>query len=166
MKLKQELEEIKNKDLSKMTTEEVLKYKQELLQKSNSAAKINKVGLKKILYNCVGYVCGIGIGVCLGRVLLSYVLWGDLNANTILGNLGIALLCGLPIVGSYAIFLIAKKNAKKLSQVCNDKITEIDRQIAVNTFRKELEMSKGIQKNDTQDIRTDESSVFDLSNYS
>ena len=163
MKIKQVLEEIKNKDLSKMTNDELFKYKQELLQKSSSSNKINKVGLKKGIYTGLSYIFGAGIGLCAARVLMTYIYTGSLA--TFWANLGIAMLCGIPIAGSYVFYRIAKKNAQKLTQACNEKISEVDRQIALNDYRRELAASKDAQTADSQAIRTDEGTVFDLNNY-
>ncbi|MDY2696474.1 MAG: hypothetical protein SOV27_04865, partial [Eubacteriales bacterium] len=81
-----------------------------------------------------------------------------------LPNLGLALLCGVPIAGSYVFFKLAKRNAQKITQVCNNKLLEVDKQIAVNDFKRQLELSHSVQKSDAQVVRTDESTVFDLSN--
>ena len=163
MKIKQVLEEIKNKDLSKMTNDELLKYKQELLQKSSSSNKINKVGLKKALYYVIGYACGLGIGLGLGRILMSYIYTATLTG---LGtNLAIAGLFAIPAIGVSVMYKMAVKNAQKLTQVCNEKISEVDRQIALNDYRRELAASKDAQTADSQAIRTDEGTVFDLNNY-
>ena len=163
MKLKQELEEIKNKNLSNMTTEELLKYKSELTQKANNSTGKTKVGLKKILYTGVSYLFGAGIGYCAARVLMTYIYTSSLAP--LLPNLGIALLCGVPIAGSYVFYKLAKRNAQKITQVCNDKLVEVDKQIAINDYRRELAASKNAQTADSQAIRTDESTVFDLSHY-
>ena len=162
MKLKQELEEIKNKDLSNMTTEELLTYKSELTQKANNSTSKTKVGLKKALYTVVSYIFGAGIGYCAARVLMTYIYTGSLAP--FLPNLGLALLCGVPIAGSYVFFKLAKRNAQKITQVCNNKLLEVDKQIAVNDYKRQLELSHSVQKSDAQVVRTDESTVFDLSN--
>lgn len=163
MKLKEELQEIENKDLSNMTTEELLKYKSELKQKANNSTGKTKVGLKKALYRGLSYIFGAGIGYCAFRVLMAFIYAGSLAP--FLPNLGLALLCGVPIAGSYVFFKTAQRNAQKITQVCNDKLFEADKQIAVNDFKRQLELSRGVQKSDAQVVRTDESEVFDLSDY-
>ena len=140
MKTKQELEEIKNKDLSGMTNEKLINYKFELLNRANCASKSKKVGLKKTLYIGVSYLFGAGIGICVGRVLLTYIYTGSLKP--LLPNLGIALLCGVPVACAWLIYTLAKKNSHLLKQACNDKIIEIDRQIALNDFKNGLENKK------------------------
>ena len=150
MKLKQELEEIKNKDLSKMTNDELLKYKQELFKKLSSVKSTNKVSLKKALYIGVSYICGAGIGYCAARVLMTYIYTGSLSV--LLPNLKLALLCGIPITCTYILYKIANSNVKKLTQLYNDKLLEVDRQIAVNDFKKELELSKNTQDSSAQAV--------------
>lgn len=142
MKTKQELEEIKNKDLSEMTNEKLTNYKFELLSRANYASKSKKVSLKKTIYIGVSYLFGAGIGYCMARVLMTYIYTGSLKP--LLPNLGIALLCVVPIACSWLIYSLSKRNARLISQACNDKIIEIDRQIALNDFKKGLEDKKNV----------------------
>ena len=110
MKINQLIEEIANKDLTEMTIEELALLKKDLSEKEINASKITKVTLKKWLYNIVGWLCGIGIGACAARVLMSYLYSGVFDA--FLPNLGIALVCGVPIAGTYIYYRIAKKMRK------------------------------------------------------
>lgn len=145
MKLKQELEDIKNKDLSKASSEELLKYKQELQKKSMSCEKINKVKLKKFIYNIIGYICGLGIGFCLGRILMTYIYTSTFSSLS--RNLIYAFLFVIPIIVVLILDEQTKKNVQAFTETCNNKIAEIDRQIAINDFKKELEASKATQEN-------------------
>ena len=62
-----------------MTSKELVQLKKDLLEKEINADKINKVRLKRGIYNGIGYICGIGIGVCIARVLMAYFYTGILN---------------------------------------------------------------------------------------
>lgn len=139
MKFKQEIEEIKNKDITKSTKEELINYKNQLIQKSNSAEKTQKVRLLKIINNVVGYILGLCIGLCIGKLLISYIYSGQFVG--VVKYLGIACACFVPIIALYILLKIAQNNAKTLNQTCNQKITEIDRQIAVIDFKNELKAS-------------------------
>lgn len=150
MNTKKELEEIKNKDLTKMTNEELINYKSELVKRASNASKEKKVGLKKLIYTGVSYLFGAAIGYCAARVLMTYIYTGSLDP--LLPNLGLALLCGVPIACACIFYRLAKRNACRLSQACNDKIIELDRQIALNDFKRNLEAK----------TNADETPVFDL----
>lgn len=57
MKTKQELDEIKNKNLSGMTNEKLINYKFELMNRANYASKSKKSGSEKDpIYRCKLFV--------------------------------------------------------------------------------------------------------------
>lgn len=81
---------------------------------------------------------------------MTYIYTGSLSF--FFPNLKLALLCGIPITGTYILYRIANSNVKKLTQLYNDKLLEVDRQIAVNDFKKELELSKNTQDSSAQAV--------------
>ncbi len=81
---------------------------------------------------------------------MAYIYTGSLSV--FFQNLKLAPLCGIPITGTYILYRIANSNVKKLTQLYNDKLLEVDRQIAVNDFKKELELSKNTQDSSAQAV--------------
>lgn len=138
MKAKEMMEEIQNKDLTKMDNTELANYKTELSDIANNSKKIFKCTLKYILYYVIGYGCGILIGICIARVIMTYIYTGTVTPKLFLNNLLIALLCGIPAAIVSVLYRLSKRNAKNLTQVCNDKITVIDRQITINQLKTSL----------------------------
>ena len=146
MKIQQELEEIKNKDLSNMTEEELKDYKAYLTDYNKNAEKRAKTKLWKLLY----WVCGtplifFGISALMRSVLN---ITKDLSLIPMITSYVIFFIC-LGIVGVFS--LLRKKSTKNveiIKQVCNEKISEADRQISILEFRKDLATSKNAQTAD------------------
>ena len=146
MKIQQELEEIKNKDLSNMTEKELKDYKNFLTDYNKNAEKRAKTKLWKLLY----WVCGtplvlFGISA-LWRSVLN--IKKDLSFVPMITSYVILFIC-LGVVGVFSL-LIKKstKNVEIIKQVCNEKISEADRQISILEFRKDLATSKNAQTAD------------------
>lgn len=56
---------------------------------------------------------------------MTYIYTGSLSV--FFPNLKLALLCVIPITGTYILYRIANSNVKKLTQLYNDKLLEVDR---------------------------------------
>ena len=158
MELKQELEEIKNKDLSNMTEEELKDYKAYLTDYNKNAEKRAKTKLWKLLY----WVCGtplifFGISALMRSVLN---ITKDLSLIPMITSYVILFVC-FGIVGVFS--LLRKKSIKNveiIKQVCNEKLAEADRQISVLEFRKEIVNSKDAQTADLQVVSAEEDTVI------
>ena len=140
MELKQELEEIKSKDLSNMTEEELKDYKTFLLDYHKDAEKKSKSKLWKNVFNIGGGTCSICAGVLM--------LVGVFSISRTL-SIGLMLLC----YGIATVLLIATKifknvskkadqNCENIKRICNEKISEADREISVWEFRRKLQAEK------------------------
>lgn len=163
MKLKQELEEIKNKDLSNMTENELKEYKAYLTNYNKNAEKRTKTKLWKLLY----WVCGTP-AVFIG---ISSVMYSVLNITKTLSI--------VPMIASYAlcagcfgivgVFSLLKKksskNVEKIKQVSNEKLSEVDRQLSVLEFRKELKAEKEASQSGVEVAKTVEQENLNNTQY-
>lgn len=140
MKLKQELEEIKNKDLSNMTEDELKEYKAYLTNYNKNAEKRTKTKLWKLLY----WACGTPAAFIGVSAVMSSVLNITKTLSFIPMITGYAICAGC--LGVIGVFSLLKKksikNVEKIKQVSNEKLSEVDRQLSVLEFRKELKAEK------------------------
>lgn len=131
------IEDVKNRDITVMTNEELLSYKKvtDALEEVN---KIKKVGLKKILYMIGSYIGGGLLGVTLAEALIGRIYGWDFF-DVILSRWVTILFSAAVIAVPWFFYKKAKKDAGKLRTACLDKIDEINRQISLNDFKATVE---------------------------
>ena len=140
MNIKQELQEIKNKDLSTMSEKELREYKTyledlnknaDVKSKSKKWNKINKIGGTAISLVAAGLMV-YTMYYLFTSFMVKPILFGFFSASILLS----------------ATNMIRKKSqktekfCKEIQSVCNSKLVEVDRQIAVIDFKKELHETK------------------------
>lgn len=163
MKLKQELEEIKNKDLSNMTENELKEYKGYLTNYNKNAEKKSKAGIWKKIFNIGGGICSIGAGILMLTGVFS--IMRTLSVATMLLNYGIA--AGLLVATGIfkRLYKNSSKNAENIKQVCNGKLLEVDRQLSVLEFRKELKAEKEASQSGVEVAKTVEQENLNNTQY-
>ena len=132
------IEDVKNRDITVMTNEELLAYKKEVTDALEDVDKIKKVGLKKILYTVGSYIGGGLLGVTLAEALIGRIYGWDFF-GVILPRWGTILFSAAVIAVPWFFYKKAKKDAGKLRTACLDKIDEINRQISLNDFKAAVE---------------------------
>lgn len=117
-------EEIKNKDVKTMNKEQLNAFSEEVNAFEKQTKFIRNLSLIKILYYVFGYAFGIGLGLCIGKNLLSYIYYGVVN-NTL-----IILACILLVVciTLEVLYRVAKKSGAEYSKIFIEKSAEIKNQ--------------------------------------
>ncbi len=139
MKLSQELNEIKQKDLSKLSIEELNNYKTYLKNFINDAEKKSKLNLWKKMYNILGGIFSIGAGILM--------IYGVFSINRTL-SIGKFLLCygvgTILLIGTFIFNKMLKKatkNCDQIKQVCHSKISDVNNLLLNNTIKNEQVVS-------------------------
>ena len=140
MELKQELEEIKNKDLSTMSEKELKEYKAyledlnknaEVESKSKKWKKIDKIGGTILSLVALGFAL-YGLYYLMTTILIKPILLGSVTT--------IVLLSATNFIRK--IFKKTEKSCQEIKTVCNSKLVEVERQIAILEIKKELNKTK------------------------
>lgn len=147
MKLKQELQEIKNKDLSSMSEKELKEYKAyledlnknaEVKSKSKKWKNINKFGGTAVSLVALGFAL-YGLYYLLTTILIKPLLLGFVTSTVLLSATNFI----------RRIFKKTEKNCQEIKTVCNSKLVEVEKQIAVLEIKKELNETKESAKLET-----------------
>ena len=147
MKLEQELQEIENKDLSTMSEKELKEFKA-YLEDLNKNAEVKSEFKKWKKIDKIG-------GTILSLVALGFALYGLYYMMTTILIKPIFLGCGTTAVLLSATNFIKRKfkktekSCQEIKTVCNSKLIEVERQIAVLEIKKELNKTKESEQLET-----------------
>ena len=99
-----------------------------------------------------GGICSIGAGILMLTGVFS--IMRTLSVATMLLNYGIA--AGLLVATGIfkRLYKNSSKNAENIKQVCNGKLLEVDRQLSVLEFRKELKAEKEASQSGVEVAKT------------
>lgn len=134
MKIKDELKEIKNKDLSTMSEKELKEYKEYVLNYRNNAETRTKAKKMKVLYNV------LGTGMALGSMFflfkgISAIIDSFTFAPVIL-NIGLVCALDVAVYVFKHIYKHAERNKDEIKQVCTEKLSDISLQEIKNAEKK------------------------------
>ena len=132
MKIK--ADEIKNKDVKSMNNEQLIEFNNQLKAFNTHTKFLRNLQLLKILYCVFGYAFGLGLGICIAKVLFPYIYYGVFNVKYIvLGCILLAVCIALEV-----LYRVAKHFGKKFSTIVTEKSIEIQNQYTLLNPKEEL----------------------------
>lgn len=157
-----DLNEIKNKDVSKMSDVELANFRLDLMDTLTNANKTAKLGLFKKINWFASYISGFGLVIVAFNVLYPFLLTGAFV------NLARCIFAGAVVAAPMLTTSILEKRAKgkvkNIRDICNDKIAEVDRQIATQKYIESLKQSdiQNMLKNNEQVAQTNNDRGYDF----
>ena len=132
MKIK--ADEIKNKDVKSMNNEQLIEFNNQLKTFKTKTKFLRNLQLLKILYCVFGYAFGLGLGICIAKVLFPYIYYGVFNVKyLVLGCILLAVCIALEV-----LYRVAKHFGKKYSDIVTEKSIEIQNQYTLLNPKEEL----------------------------
>lgn len=157
-----DLNEIKNKDVSKMSDVELANFRVDIMDTMSSANKTTKLGLFKKINWLTSYIGGFGLMAVAINTLYPFVLTGAFVG--LVKNILIGVAVAVPMITASVLEKKAKGKVKNIRDICNDKIAEVDRQIATQKYIESLKQSdiQNIVKNNEQVAQTNNDKGYDF----
>lgn len=132
MKIK--ADEIKNKDVKSMNNEQLIEFNNQLKTFKTKTKFLRDLQLLKILYCVFGYAFGLGLGICIAKVIIPYIYYGAFNVKYIVLSCILLAVC----IALEVLYRVAKHFGKKYSTIVTEKTIEIQSQYNLLNQKKEL----------------------------
>lgn len=133
-----DLNEIKNKDITKMSDVELANFRADVIDTEASAEEIPKKKLLKIIGRLVDYFGSFFLVGCLVGIIYPVIETGSIGDNFTLYLLGALL--SIAIMITTGIFKSkSQRRYEEIKLVCSTKIIELNRQIAALDYAESLE---------------------------
>lgn len=127
--MKLDIEKLKSENIDSLNEAELNSLKLKLNNNIYASEKIAKISLYKFIYNTLGYIAGLTIGACIGRIMLNHIYNGSFYIKDYMFNIILAVILTILTIISHVALYKSKAYSKNLKTVCSNKIDEIDKKL-------------------------------------
>lgn len=145
-----DLNEIKNKDITKMSDVELANFRADVKDTLTDSDKTAKTKLFHRINSIVNYIGWFGIVAAAFGIIYPWLAHGTPGFSV--KNILIGVASVVPMIVTSILERIAKNKCKIIRETCNDRIAEIDKQVATQKVIESLKQSdiQNILKNNEQ----------------